>query len=124
MNKICKEYIKEIKAMFPFKSKRERQYIKSLCIDIDNYCVEEKVTEKKTLYNNYGNPIDVVAEYLNASGIEYIIKKSKISKYIKTLVAIIVALAIIAASVYCVVWYNEYQISLRQEVVICEEIIE
>ncbi len=124
MNKICKEYIKEIKTMFPFKSKKERQYIKNLSIDIDNYCVEEKVTEKETLYDNYGNPIDVVAEYFNASGIEYVIKKSKISKYIKSLVAIIAALAIIAVSVYCVVWYNEYQIALRQEVVIVDEIIE
>ena len=30
MNKLCKEYINEIKAMFPVKGKEERKYIKNL----------------------------------------------------------------------------------------------
>ena len=33
-NKVCKEYIREIKTIFPVKSKQEREYIKNLSNDI------------------------------------------------------------------------------------------
>lgn len=33
-NKVCKEYIREIKTVFPVKGKQEREYIKNLSNDI------------------------------------------------------------------------------------------
>ena len=55
MNKLCKEYINEIKAMFPVKGKEERKYIKNLSKDIEDYCEEADATTKEELYKNYGS---------------------------------------------------------------------
>lgn len=52
-NKVCKEYIREIKTVFPVKSKQEREYIKNLSNDIADFCEQEGITSKEELYNNY-----------------------------------------------------------------------
>ena len=99
MNKLCKEYINEIKAMFPVKGKEERKYIKNLSKDIEDYCEEADATTKEELYKNYGYPVDVVAEYFSATGVPYVIKKLKISKYIKSLIAVIIAVILVLSTV-------------------------
>ena len=124
MNKLCKEYINEIKAMFPVKGKEERKYIKNLSKDIEDYCEEADATTKEELYKNYGTPVDVVAEYFSATGVPYVIKKLKISKYIKSLIAVIIAVILVLSTVYGVISWEEHQAIMRQEVVIAEEVIE
>lgn len=114
MNKKCKEYINEIKSMFPVKGKQERTYINNLKKDIEDYCEEANTTAKEDLYENYGNPIDVVAEYFSAVGISYVIKKIKFSKIIKASIAVMISLILIFSSVNCVLWYNEHQRELSQ----------
>ena len=42
-NKVCKEYIREIKTIFPVKSKQEREYIKNLSNDIADFCEQEGI---------------------------------------------------------------------------------
>lgn len=84
-NKVCKEYIREIKTVFPVKSKQEREYIKNLSNDIADFCEQEGITSKEELYNNYGSPIDVVSQYFSATGIPYVVKKIRTGKYIKRL---------------------------------------
>ena len=121
MNKLCKEYINEIKAMFPVKGKEERKYIKNLSKDIEVYCEEADATTKEELYKNYGTPVDV---YFSATGVPYVIKKLKISKYIKSLIAVIIAVALVLSTVYGVILWEEHQAIMRQEVVIAEEVIE
>ena len=124
MNKLCKEYIKEVKAMFPVKGKKEHKYIKQLSKDIEDYCEESNATTKEELYENYGNPVDVVAEYFSAIGAPYVIKKIRISKYIKALIAVIIAVIFVLSTVYGVVLWEEHKMIMREEVVIVEEVIE
>ena len=124
MNNLCKEYIKEAKAMFPVKGKKERKYIKQLSKDIEDYCEESNATTKEELYENYGNPVDVIAEYFSAIGAPYVIKKIRISKYIKALIAIIIAVILVLSTMYGVIRWEEHQMLLREEVVIVEDIIE
>lgn len=124
MNKLCKEYIKEVKAMFPVKGKKERKYIKQLSNDIEDYCEESNATTKEELYENYGNPVDVVAEYFSAIGAPYVIKKIRISKYIKALIAVIIAVILVLSTVYGVVLWEEHQMIMREEMVFVETVIE
>lgn len=51
-------------------------------------------------------------------------KKLKISKYIKSLIAVIIAVALVLSTVYGVILWEEHQAIMRQEVVIAEEVIE
>lgn len=124
MNKLCKEYINEIKAMFPVKGKEEIKYIKELSKDIEDYCEESNATTKEELYENYGNPVEVVAEYFSATGVPYVIKKLIISKYIKALIAVIIAVVLVLTTIYGIIRWEEHQALMRQEVVIVEEVIE
>ena len=100
MNKLCKEYIKEVKAMFPVKGTKERKYIKQLSEDIEDYCEEDNATTKEELYENYGNPVDVVVEYFSATSVSYVIKRLKISKYIKSLIAVLIAVILVLSTIY------------------------
>lgn len=124
MNKLCKEYIKEVKAMFPVKGKKERKYIKQLSKDIEDYCEESNATTKEELYENYGNPVDVVAEYFSAISAPYVIKKIRISKYIKALIAVIIAVILVLSTVYGVVLWEEHKMIMREEMVFVETVIE
>lgn len=124
MTKLCKEYIKEVKAMFPVKGKQERKYIKQLRTNVEDYCEESNATTKEELYENYGSPVDVLAEYFSATGVPYVIKKIRISKYIKALVAVIIAILISLSTLYANILWEEHQAIMRQEVVIVEDVIE
>lgn len=115
MNKICKEYISEIKALFPIKRKPEKDYIKKVAADIKDYCEEENVTSKQNLYDNYGRPNDVVNNYFATVDTEYVVKQIKTTKYIKTFVIVLLVLATIATSVFCITLYSEYQLFKEQE---------
>lgn len=121
---MCKEYIREIKSLFPFKTKKERQYIKDLYCDVEEFCENEDVSSKQQLYEQYGNPIDVVAEYFSVNGMDYVIKKTRLTRFIRVLITVIAALAIVATSTYCWYLYNLHQMDLRQEIVISETIID
>lgn len=124
MNKICKKYISEVKAFFPIMGKEERKYVNKLRLNIENYCEEADITSKQELYENYGTPNDVVNDYYSSVDTNIIIKKIRISKYIKVFIIAILALAVIVASTFCIILYNDYQIATRQEAVIVEEVIE
>lgn len=124
MNKICKQYISEIKAFFPIMGKDEKKYIAKLKNNIESYCDEAGITTKEELYKNYGLPNDVVNDYYSSVDTDYIIRKIKTSKYIKAFIATILVLAVIAASTFCVILYDAHQIAARQEVVIHENIID
>ena len=123
MNKICREYILEIKALFPIKRKPEREYIKKLASDIEDYCEEENVTSKQELYENYGKPNEIVNNYFSAVDTEYIAKQIRVTRFIKTAVAVLLVLATIATSALCIYLNSAYQVLAREEIVIRENII-
>ena len=124
MSKISKEYIKEVKAMFPVKGKKERLYLKNLARDVEMLCEEENITSKENLYEKYGKPVEVVAEYFATVETDYVVKKLRISKHIKALVAIVITAILITTLIYSFKIYGEYKIAKSQEVVICEQVIE
>lgn len=70
MNNFKKEYLSEIKAILPIKSKRERIYLKKLSSDIEALIQEEHISSKKMLYDIYGIPSEVVHNYLSSLGIK------------------------------------------------------
>lgn len=124
MNKICKQYISEIKAFFPIMGKDEKKYIAKLKNNIESYCDEAGIATKEELYKNYGFPNNVVNDYYSSLDTDYIVKKIKLSKYIKALVSVILILLIVVTSVFCAFWYQNHQMYLREEAIIAESVIE
>lgn len=97
--RVYKEYIKEIKIIFPVKGKQERKYIKNLSNDVADFCENENIESKEELYDSF-------------------------SKYIKTILIAILTLAFISTLTYCIFLYQDHQITKRQETVISEDVIE
>ena len=109
MNKICKEYISEIKALFPIKRKPEKDYIKKIAADVADYCEEANVTSKQELYDNYGRPNDVVNNYFATVDTEYVVKQIRTTRLIRVAVAVLLILATISTSLMCYILYTEHQ---------------
>lgn len=55
--RIYKEYIKEIKTVFPVKGKQEREYIKKLSNDVADFCENENIESKKNYMTTTGHPL-------------------------------------------------------------------
>lgn len=117
MNKLCKEYISEIKALFPIKRKEERDYIKKIIADVEDYCEEANVTTKQELYENYGKPNDVVNNYFSTVDTEYIAKQISTKRLLKTFVIGLLVLATVLTSAFCITLYAQFQIVKRSAMV-------
>lgn len=125
MNEICREYISEIKALFPIKRKTEKEYIKKVASDIEDYCEESNVTSKQDLYDNYGRPNDVVNNYFATVDTEYVVKQIRTTKFIKSAIAITIILAMIATSALCMCAYVSCKLAMDEApAVIVESITE
>lgn len=124
MNKICKEYIREVKSFFPIKGKSERAYIKKLRSNLEEFCQETDTVTKQDLYENYGKPHEVINDYFSSVDIEYISRKIRISKYVKTLVICLIVAITILTTAMCVKIYKEQEIFAREEMVYADEVIE
>ena len=105
MNKICKQYIKEIKTLLPIKQKSEKEYLKKLLADIDDYCEDANVTSKQDLYENYGTPAEVAGNYITSVDTDLLIKRMRVSKVVRACVITLIVAIIIAAAYYC---QNQY----------------
>ena len=116
MNKICKEYISEIKALFPIRRKQEKEYINKLVSDIEGFCEEANVTTKENLYTEYGQPNDIVNNYLATINTAHIVKQIKTTRYVKILIIAMLVLATIATSALCITLYSEYQVFKEKEI--------
>lgn len=124
-SKISKQYISEVKTLFPLIGKSERNYIKKLKTNVESCCDENNITTKQELYDCYGLPNDVVNDYYSSVDTEYLIRKIRISKYLKMIVAIVLTVAVFATSIYCVKLYKGYQSynRVQQQIENVEDII-
>lgn len=129
-NKTSKEYISEVKALFPIKKKEEKEYIRKLASDVNAYCEDANVTSKQEVYENYGKPHEVVSNYFSSVDTDYIVKNLKISKITRSAIIIFLILTTIAASVFGIYMHHIYQlidqntIAIVEEVIVVEEVIE
>lgn len=124
MNKIAKEFSKNAKAFFPIYSHKEKEYLKNLESNIEDYCEDNNINSLDDLYSKYGNPSDVAHSYFSTCNSEYILNKLKIAKKIKYSIVLIITAVFIALSSYCMKLYAEYQIFAEEQIFYEETIIE
>ena len=108
MNKYTKQYISEVKALFPSKGKNERQYIKKLAITVDEFCEEESIKNKLIIYKKIGKPIDIVYDYYSALDTEAIVKKIRLAGSIRLGIVLLICIALIATAIYAIAKYDTH----------------
>ena len=118
MNKVCKEYISDAKKFFPVMGRKERDYLRKVSGDIEDFIETEKITTKAELIEKYHQPYEVANNYYATFfDTELIIKRIKISKYIKIFISILIIVILIGLSFYMYVWNTHLDVALREEMV-------
>lgn len=118
MNKICKEYISDARKFFPIMGKKEREYLRKASCDIEDFIEAEKITTKSKLVEKYHQPYEVANNYYATFfDTELIIKRIKISKYIKLLITIIIAAIIIVGTIRVIDFIQLNQSYSKEEMV-------
>lgn len=124
MNKICKEYMGEIRTLFPIKKKDEKAYLKKLATDVEDYCEEAKVESKQELYDNYGIPYEVVSNYLSTVDTDYIVKQLRVSKFLRRAIVALLVLAVAATTAYGLYVHHLSEIAEHNRITIIEDTID
>lgn len=113
MKTVTRQYIREVKTLFPSRGKQEREYIKKLAITIDEFCEEEQVETKQSVYEKYGKPIDIVHDYYSALDTVAIVKRIRLTSTIKFGMVSLIGIALIAAIIYSFSRYAIYMTYVR-----------
>lgn len=123
MDKICKAYVSQVKAILPVWGKKEKTFVKKLHDDLCDYCEDNNTTAIDKLYKGFGTPQEIVFEYISLMEPKLISKRINTAKYIKILVVGLLTFALIATSIFGLYIYSEYQTIKIHEVVTIEQTI-
>ncbi|MCD8380888.1 MAG: DUF6120 family protein [Lachnospiraceae bacterium] len=74
-NKIQRQYIAQIKTLFPIIDRQERTYLKKLQLLIEDYCRENQNISIETLYKEFGVPSDIVNGFYSEMDIADSVKR-------------------------------------------------
>lgn len=100
MNKVCKEYISDAKKFFPIMGRKERDYLRKVSSDIEDFIEAENITSKSELVEKYRQPYEVANNYYATFfDTELVIKRIKISKYIKILISVVLIIAFLSTTI-------------------------
>lgn len=124
MSKLGKTYIRKVKTLFPIMGKSERCFIKPLKSNVDDFLADHPQSNLEDLYKEFGKPEDVINSYYITIDTNNIIKRIKISKYIKFL---IIVLAICLFSLTILRFYilcEEHQVFMEERIYSEETVIE
>ncbi|MBR1731945.1 MAG: hypothetical protein IJ725_05895 [Ruminococcus sp.] len=121
MNKICKEYLSDAKKFFPIMGKNERRYLRGIVSELEDCIERENITTKQELYTKYHQPYDLASDYYNRFETDEIVKKIKISKYIKAVIVTFIVIILLITSLFCVIKYQDAKVLMEQEMVYSDE---
>lgn len=101
MDKICKEYISDAKKFFPVMGRKERDYLRKVRFDIEDFVETENITTKSELVEKYRQPYEVANNYYATFfDTELIIKRIKVSKFIKCFIIILISIILVLSSIH------------------------
>lgn len=109
MDKICKAYVSQVKAILPVSGKKEKAFVRKLHSDLRDYCEYNNINHIEELYKKYGTPQEVVFEYISLMEPDVISKRINTAKYIKILVVSFITIALLATSLLGVYAYCAHQ---------------
>lgn len=115
----CKNYMKQIKALFPLIGKTEKKYLRNLNRNIESYCSEGACDSIEGLVEEFGTPADNMKEYYSTMEFEYIAKQIQRSRTLKKLSVLLICLTVII-SVFCLFkvkqFYDDCQFYMETEI--------
>jgi hypothetical protein len=80
---ITKKYLKNCRQLFPIYGKYEKQFLKRLQKQVDEYLHEFSDSTYENLCDEFGSPKDIVISYYDTVETNYLLKKTNLIKNIR-----------------------------------------
>lgn len=114
--KIADKYVREIKHLFPVIRQSEKRFLADIRQNIDEHCQGKDDITFDTLVQVFGEPKDLVANYITEKDAVVLQKEIRISKHIKYAICMIVSIVLLLAGIKCYAIYSDYQNAQKAQV--------
>lgn len=104
--------------------KPERQYLSSLKVEVEDFCLENNIQTLDEFCHAYGYPSDVVNEYYTQTPPAELIQKIRTARWIKRSICTVLALVTCFLVIFGVHMYLSYQEFADAQPYSIEEVIE
>jgi hypothetical protein len=104
--------------------KSERKFINTIKINVNDFLIDSPNSSFNDLYKEFGYPEDVISEYYSTINTDTIIKRIKISKYIKILIIILILCLLSLTILRLTILYERHQIFKEEQIQFEESVIE
>ena len=116
MNRLCKQYISQVKLLLPTIGKSEKNYLTTLTSNLEDFCEDTSPQTMDDLYKEFGSPVDTVNSYISTLPTETLIKRIRTSKYIRCLIVALIIMFACITSIFAITYYQSLQV-FKQEAV-------
>lgn len=116
MNRLCKQYISQVKLLLPTIGKSEKNYLVTLTSNLEDFCEDTSSQTMDDLYKEFGSPVDTVNSYISTLPTETLIKRIRTSKYIRCLIVTLIIMFACIISIFAITYYQSFQV-FKQEAV-------
>ena len=116
MNRLCKQYISQVKLLLPTIGKSEKNYLTTLTSNLEDFCEDTSPQTMDDLYKEFGSPVDTVNSYISTPPTETLIKRIRTSKYIRCLIVALIIMFACITSIFAITYYQSFQV-FKQEAV-------
>ena len=116
MNRLCKQYISQVKLLLPTIGKSEKNYLTTLTSNLEDFCEDTSPQTMYDLYKEFGSPVDTVNSYISTLPTETLIKRIRTSKYIRCLIVALIIMFACITSIFAITYYQSFQV-FKQEAV-------
>jgi|UniRef100_UPI0040284B70 hypothetical protein len=116
MNRLCKQYISQVKLLLPTIGKSEKNYLTTLTSNLEDFCEDTAPQTMDDLYKEFDSPVDTVNSYISTLPTETLIKQIRTSKYIRCLIVALIIMFACITSIFAITYYQSFQV-FKQEAV-------
>jgi hypothetical protein len=116
MNRLCKQYISQVKLLLPTIGKSEKNCLTTLTSNLEDFCEDTSPQTMDDLYKEFGSPVDTVNSYISTLPTETLIKRIRTSKYIRCLIVALIIMFACITSIFAITYYQSFQV-FKQEAV-------
>lgn len=116
MNRLCKQYISQVKLLLPTIGKSEKNYLTTFTSNLEDFCEDTSPQTMDNLYKEFGSPVDTVNSYISTLPTETLIKRIRTSKYIRCLIVALIIMFACITSIFAITYYQSFQV-FKQEAV-------
>lgn len=116
MNRLCKQYISQVKLLLPTIGKSEKNYLTTLTSNLEDFCEDTSPQTMDDLYKAFGSPVDTVNSHISTLPTETLIKRIRTSKYIRCLIVALIIMFACITSIFAITYYQSFQV-FKQETV-------